>query len=85
VVEHSAVVWSMLPMAAWWWWRTVVRGETPPVTGLEAEGVRWLHHTVELLLEEEGDEELTGDGEFGDEGVGQHSSQRMEKSVIPES
>jgi hypothetical protein len=66
--------WSMLPTAAWWWWRTVVRGEAPPVTGFEGEGVIRLRHTVELLWEAEGDEELTADGEFDGEGVGRYCS-----------
>jgi hypothetical protein len=36
-----------------------------------------------MLWEEEGDEDLTGDGEIGGEGVGRYCSWRMGKSVIP--
>jgi hypothetical protein len=79
------VLRSLLPTVAWWWWQTTAHGEAPLVTDSEEEGVRQLHHTLELLWEEEGDEELTGDGEFGGEGLGRHYPQRMGKSVIPTS
>jgi hypothetical protein len=72
------VVRSMLSTEAGWRWQTAACGEAPPVTGLEGEGVRRLRHTVELLWEEEGDEDLTRDGEV----VRQYCPWRMGKSVI---
>jgi hypothetical protein len=60
----------------------MTRGEAHRVTSFEGEGVRRLHHTVESLWEEEGREEITGDGKFDGEGVRWDCSRQRGKDKI---